>query len=88
MDLQHWFLSCVLSLCQCLEGLKAHAKLVSLGESMDSSLNIQSDKVELCRYAPKKLDFYKKRAHQSKGGREERKGDFITSEVPIFYFSS
>ena len=34
---------------QCLEGLKAHAKLLSLGESMDSSLNIQTDKVELCR---------------------------------------
>ncbi len=50
MDPQDWFLSCVLSLCQCLEGLKAHAKLLSLGESMDSSLNIQSDKVELCRY--------------------------------------
>ena len=35
----------------CLEGLKAHAKLVSLGESMDRDMvNMETDQVELCRF--------------------------------------
>merc|ERR1712142_162749 len=34
----------------CLEGLKAHAKLLSLGESLDSCTNMESDQVELCRF--------------------------------------
>jgi len=34
----------------CLEGLKAHAKLVSLGESIDSCVNMDGDQVELCRF--------------------------------------
>merc|ERR1712121_625070 len=35
----------------CLEGLKAHAKLLSLGESLDSTANnMESDQVELCRF--------------------------------------
>jgi len=34
----------------CLEGLKAHAKLLSLGESLESCTNMESDQVELCRF--------------------------------------
>jgi len=34
----------------CLEGLKAHAKLLSLGESLDSCTNMEADQVELCRF--------------------------------------
>ena len=34
----------------CLEGLKAHAKLLSLGESLDHSTNLEADQVELCRF--------------------------------------
>jgi len=34
----------------CLEGLKAHAKLLSLGESLDSCTSMESDQVELCRF--------------------------------------
>jgi len=33
-----------------LDGLKAHQKLLSLGEQMDSSNNLESDQVELCRF--------------------------------------
>merc|ERR1719397_1347205 len=34
----------------CLEGLKAHAKLLSLGESLDGGANLEGDQVELCRF--------------------------------------
>lgn len=34
----------------CLEGLKAHAKLIALGESLDSCTNLEADQVELCRF--------------------------------------
>ena len=34
----------------CLEGLKAHAKLVSLGETIDAYANMDTDQVELCRF--------------------------------------
>ena len=34
----------------CLEGLKAHVKLVSLGENVESCVNMEGDQVELCRY--------------------------------------
>ena len=34
----------------CLEGLKAHAKLVSLGETIDAFANMDTDQVELCRF--------------------------------------
>lgn len=34
----------------CLEGLKAHVKLVSLGESIDTCVNLDTDQVELCRF--------------------------------------
>merc|ERR1712012_1471617 len=33
----------------CLEGLKAHVKLLSMGDSVDSSTNLEADQVELCR---------------------------------------
>lgn len=31
----------------CLEGLKAHAKLLSLGESLDGGANLEGDQVKL-----------------------------------------
>merc|ERR1719394_2377557 len=34
----------------CLEGLKAHVKLMSLGESVESCVNMDGDQVELCRF--------------------------------------
>jgi len=34
----------------CLEALKAHVKLLSMGDSVDSSTNLEADQVELCRF--------------------------------------
>merc|ERR1719402_695448 len=33
---------------ECLEGLKAHLKLISLGEQVDTGNSIESDELELC----------------------------------------
>lgn len=32
----------------CLEGLKAHVKLLSLGESVETCVNMETDQMELC----------------------------------------
>ena len=34
----------------CLEALKAHVKLLSMGDSVDSGTNLEADQVELCRF--------------------------------------
>jgi hypothetical protein len=34
----------------CLEALKAHVKLLSIGDSVDSGTNLEADQVELCRF--------------------------------------
>ena len=34
----------------CLEALKAHVKLLSMGDSVESGTNLEADQVELCRF--------------------------------------
>jgi hypothetical protein len=88
MDPQDWFLSCVLSFVSVPGGPEGarQAALPGRVHGLITQHSVRQGRALQVR--AKETRFLEKRAHQSKGGREERKGDFITWEIPIFYFSS